>query len=437
MECGSKLGRLFIYTVLVERVYTSAVKQPWPKIIAHADMDAFYAAVEQLDHPELRGKPVLIGPNSNRGVVLTASYEARPFGVGSAMPVATARRLCPQAIMVSPRFERYQEISAQVMDVFADFSPAVEALSLDEAFLDMSGAEHFFGPPASMAQKIKDAVKQATQLDISVGVSWTKYVAKVASAFNKPNGLTVVPPQLAKQWLAPLPVSRLWGAGKKTVPRLHALGLYTIGDIAALDERTLTDKLGAAGRHFYALANAQDPRRVARGRTAKSIGCDRTLSRDVSAQGELQQHLSRAADRIAQRLRAKRYVANGIRVRLKTTHFEMISRQQALNTPTDTAADLYAAGLTLLLKFEHPGPFRLVGMAAFDLDWRDQPQQLDLFGIESPRRLETAVDNLINRFGKGVVMRARDLIPGGTLSKEGVNLDYLDYLDGERVSRPG
>ena len=238
---------------------------PWPKIIVHADMDAFYAAVEQLDNPALRGKPILVGPKSTRGVVLTASYEARPFGVGSAMPVAEARRRCPEAIMVSPRFDRYQEISSQIMAVFADFSPRVEALSLDEAFMEMTGAEHFFGPPPSMGRKIKEAVYRATKLNISVGVSTTKYVAKVASAHDKPNGLTIVPADQAIKWLAPLPIGRLWGVGKKTAAKLHALNIYTVGDIAAMDERTLIGHLGHAGGHFHKLAHAIDPRRVSRG----------------------------------------------------------------------------------------------------------------------------------------------------------------------------
>jgi len=408
----------------------------WPKIVMHADMDAFYAAVEQLDDPSLRGRPILIGPNSHRGVVLTASYEARPYGVGSAMPVAEARRRCPHAVIVSPRFERYQEISKRIMDIFADFSPSVEAISLDEAFLDMSGAEHIFGPPLSMGRKLKDAVYEATRLNISVGISATKYVAKVASAHDKPNGLTVVPPNEAVRWLAPLPVGRLWGAGKKTVPRLQALGLYTIGDIAAMDERVLATQLGAAGPHFHKLARAIDPRRVARGRTAKSIGSDRTLREDVSKREDIELYLRRAADRIARRVRAKGYVARGIRVRLKTTRFEMMSRQQHLSKPSDTARDFYAIACKLLDQVDHPGPFRLVGMAAFDLDWRSQPEQLDLFEDHKPRSLETAIDNLIHRFGKDTVMRARDLEGTGTVSSNGVNLDYLDYRDGERVSSP-
>ena len=409
----------------------------WPRIVVHADMDAFYAAVEQLDNPSLRGKPVLVGPQSYRGVVLTASYEARPFGVGSAMPVAEARRRCPEAIMVSPRLERYQEISEKIMETFGNFSPSVEALSLDEAFLEMTGAEHIFGDPEAMARKIKKAVLEATQLNISVGVSGTKYVAKVASAFDKPNGLTVVPQDEAVDWLAPLPVTRLWGVGKKTAPKLYELGYSTIGDIAAADEKYLVRQLGSSGSHFYQLAHATDPRQVLRGRAAKSIGSDRTLSSDVSKREDIEVHLRRAADRIARRVRAKNYVAGGIRVRLKTTGFEMLTRQRQLTKPADTAQAFLAVSRQLLNEFDHPGPFRLVGMAAFDLDWRDQALQKDLFEDPVRRDLETTIDDLIDRFGKDVVTRARDLDHPGTVSANGVNLDFLDYRDGERVSTPG
>ena len=409
----------------------------WPRIIVHADMDAFYAAVEQLDDPSLRGKPVLVGPQSARGVVLTASYEARPYGVGSAMPVAEARRRCPQALMVSPRFDRYQEISAQIMKVFADFSPSVEALSLDEAFLEMTGAEHFFGGPVSMGHKIKAAVLEATHLNISVGVSATKYVAKVASAHDKPNGLTVVPQDKAVAWLAPLPVSRLWGVGKVTAAKMQALGLHTVGDIATLNEYTLRQKLGGAGAHFHDLANAIDPRRVARGRTAKSIGSDRTLSQNVSSKKDIKIHLLRAADRIARRVRAKNYVARGIRVRLKTSRHEMLTRQRQLPKGCDTADIFFAVCCQLLDEFDHPGPFRLVGMAAFDLDWRQQSLQLDMFENDSRRSLETTIDALITRFGKSTIIRARDLKYAGTIHSNGVNLDFLDYVDGERISSPG
>lgn len=408
----------------------------WPRIIAHADMDAFYAAVEQLDHPELRGKPVLIGPNSYRGVVLTASYEARPFGVGSGMPVAEARRRCPQATMVSPRFSRYQEVSQHIMAIFGDFSPSVEALSLDEAFIDMTGASHIFGSPHAMAKQIKDAVMAATGLHISVGVSGTKYVAKVASAYAKPDGLTVVPQATAAAWLAPQSISRLWGVGRKTAPRLADLGLTCIGDIAAADRQWLQQHLGSAGLHFHDLANARDPRRVLRGRAARSIGSDRTLSHDITRREDIEHHLRRSADRIARRVRARGYVAHGVRIRLKTTRFEMLTRQRHASRPLDTATEIMAIARKLLDEFRHPGPFRLVGMAAFDLDWRERPLQYDLFEDHEPRDLETTIDDLIERFGSDVVVRASDLGHHGTVSANGVNLDFLDYRDGERVSSP-
>ena len=393
--------------------------------MVHADMDAFYAAVEQLDHPDLRGKPVLVGPNSRRGVVLTASYEARPYGVGSAMPVGAALRRCPDAIIVGPRFDRYQEVSSQVMAILADFSPRVEALSMDEAFVDMTGAERLFGAPREMGLKIKQAVREATRLDISVGVASTKYVAKVASAEDKPDGLTVVPASRAKAWLAPLPVSRLWGAGRVTVPRLQALGLSTIGDVAVADATVLA-RLGSLGAHFHALANARDPRAVRRTRVARSIGSDRTLVADVSRREDIELHLRRAADRIGRRLRAKRYVASGVRVRLKTQGFQMLTRQRKLRRPVDLGAELLAAGRSLLDRFHHPGPFRLVGMAAFDLASRDAEGQFDLFENHAVRELETTIDGLMQRFGHGVLMRARDLADSSTVAADGVNLDFLD-----------
>ena len=390
-------------------------------------MDAFYAAVEQLDDASLRGRPILVGPNSERGVVLTASYEARPFGVGSAMPIAIARRLCPEALIVPPRFERYQAISETIMNVFADFSPHVEALSLDEAFLDMTGAARIFGDPSAIGRKIKAAVRDATGLTASVGVASTKYVAKVASGFAKPDGLTTVGPDEAVMWLAPMPVSRLWGAGKKTTPRLEALGLHTIGDVAAADLGFLIENLGGAGSHFYALAHARDPRRVARTRLSKSVGSDRTLSRDISARRDILVHLRRSADSIGKRLRAKGYVARGVRVKLKTTQFELLTRQHQLTYPTDVADVLYTHGAALLDAFDHPGPFRLVGMAAYDLIHSDGARQIDLFDADdSVETLEHAIDDLIARFGRNVVVRARDLAHPESLGRVSPNLDFLD-----------
>jgi len=402
-------------------------ERAWPRIVAHADMDAFYAAVEQLDDPVLRGRPVLIGPPSDRGVVLTASYEARPYGVGSAMPMAKARRLCPAAVIVPPRFDRYQEVSKTIMGVFADFSPEVEAISLDEAFLDMTGSEQLFGGPECIGRRLKEAVREATGgLTASVGLSATKYVAKVASARRKPDGLTVVPPEEAKAWLAPLPVSWLWGVGPKTQSRLHRIGLQAIGEVADADPQFLAAKLGRAGLHFHALAHAQDPRQVIGQRASKSIGSERTLEKDVCGKAEIRLYLRRSADAIGRRLRQKRYVALGVGIKLKTANFQSLTRQRRLSEPTDVTERLYSVGVDLLNEFDQPGPFRLVGMVAFDLVGIEDRVQLDLFRTSArQRRLEAAIDELAERFGTDVVYRANDLA-----QPRGVGLaPTLDFLD--------
>jgi DNA polymerase-4 len=387
-------------------------------------MDAFYASVEQLDDASLRDRPILVGPQNRRGVVLTASYEARPFHVGSAMPMAEALRRCPHAIVVPPRFERYTELSTRIMQVFRDFSPEVEAISLDEAFLEMTGTEHLFGPPEAMGRRIKEAVMEATGLHISVGVAASKYVAKVASGESKPRGLLVVPPDTTEEWLARLPVARLWGAGPKTQARLIALGYETIGDVAAADPARLTRELGAAGSHFHELAHGRDPRPVEGGRKSRSMGSERTLNKDVASRQDIARHLQRSADRIGRRLRRKNLLAGGVRVRLKTTEFKLLSRQCTLAAPSDVAETLFQAGLSLLDRFDHPGPFRLVGLTAHDLKRPSSAAQLDLLADDRERRLETTLDELTERFGDNVIRRARDL-DGSTVLGETPNRDQL------------
>jgi DNA polymerase-4 len=397
----------------------------WPRIVAHADMDAFYAAIEQLDDPTLRGKPLLVGPPSVRGVVLTASYEARPYGVGSAMPMAQARRLCPSAIIVPPRFDRYQEVSQTIMEVFSNFSPEVEALSLDEAFLDMSGSEGLFGDPECIGRRLKAAIRDATGgLTASVGLSATKYVAKVASGCRKPDGLTVVPPEEAKAWLAPLPVSWLWGAGPKTQVRLHELGLHTIGEVANTDPRFLSAKLGGAGLHFHALAQAEDPRPVIGRRISKSIGSEHTLDEDICTKADIELHLRRSADIVGRRLRKKSYAACGAGIKLKTFDFTSLTRRRQLSEPTDVTDSLYSVCLNLLDQIDHPGPFRLVGLVAYDLVEIESLMQLDLFGtIARQRKLDFAIDSLADRYGVDVVYRADALPLGMRLAP---TLDFLD-----------
>ena len=404
----------------------------WPRIIVHADMDAFYAAIEQLDDPRLRGRPLLVGSDSARGVVLTASYEARSSGAGSAMPMQRARRLCPDALVVPPRFERYQQISEIVMQALGRFSPLVEPLSLDEAFLDMTGSTRLFGDPLSIGTRIKAAVKDATGLTASVGISGTRYVAKVASGFRKPDGLTIVPPMEMREWLAPLAVSNLWGSGPKTTERLKGLGFETIGQVARADPTTLDRSLGVLGRRFFALANGVDPREVVGSRRARSVGSERTLNVDISARDDIAGHLRLAADTVAHRLRRSNRLARGVRIKLKTTDFRIVTRQSVLAEPSDVGAVLFVKATSLLDEIGESGPFRLVGLAAYDLSAAVTPGPQA--GLLPPagnreRRLETTIDALADRFGRGVVQRAGDLERDRGVGVA-ANLDFLH--DGER-----
>ncbi|MGD0533508.1 MAG: hypothetical protein ABSA62_14920, partial [Methyloceanibacter sp.] len=256
----------------------------------------------------------------------------------------------------------------------------------------MTGSEQLFGKPESIGHRMKDAIREATGLAASVGLSATKYVAKVASDYQKPDGLTVVPPGDAKAWLAPLPVSRLWGAGPKNQARLHHLGLRTIGDVGNADAEFLFERLGKLGLHFHALAQAEDPRPVLGRRAPKSVASECTLDKDVREKSEIKHYFRRSADTIGRRLRRKSYVALGVGIKLKTTAFQILTRQHLLREPTDVAETLYSVGVDLLEEIAHPGPFRLVGMVAYDLVDSDELVQPDLFGISArQRRLEMAI----------------------------------------------
>ena len=371
-------------------------------------MDAFYASVEQHDDPSLRGRPVLVGGKGRRSVVAAASYEARPFGCRSAMPMGEALRRCPDAVVVTPRIARYAEVSACIMNVFHDFSPLVEPLSLDEAFLDMTGSERLFGPPHDMGRRLKAAVREATDgLTISVGASVTKFVAKIASDLHKPDGLTIVPPEEVHAFLAPLPLSRLWGVGEKTLPRIQALGLATIGDVAVAPARVLAS-LGSLGAHLRRLAVGDDPREVIPDRDPKSVGAEVTLEQDVVGAEALRPYLVRSADTVARHLRADGWLAGGVRVKLKTARFRLITRQAPLQIPTDAARELFAAADAILAEFDLEVPMRLVGLAAYDLRPLDAPVQADLFldpAHARARRLDHVVDTLKKRFGKDAVKR--------------------------------
>ncbi len=375
----------------------------WPRIILHADMDAFFAAVEQRDNPGLRGRPVVVGGLGPRGVVSTASYEARPFGVHSAMSILEARRRCPQAAFLQPDFARYAEASKRLMKVFHGFSPLVEPLSLDEAFLDMTGSEGLFGPPEAMGEAIKAAVREATGgLTVSVGLAATKFVAKVASDHRKPDGLTVVPPGQTFSFLQPMDVSKIWGVGPRTREVLLSMGLATIGDVAEASESSLRARLGEAGSQILRLARGQDDREVEPGREARSVGAEKTLDRDVVGADLLLPYLRSAAERVAEQLRKEGLMAGAVRLKLKTSRFRLHARQAPLPRPADSWKELLQAAEALLLRFDLSEPMRLVGLAAFDLRPSRSPVQGDLFEDavrDRNRALQRAVDALHARFG--------------------------------------
>jgi DNA polymerase IV len=404
------------------------VAQDWTRIIAHADMDAFYAAVEQLDDPRLRGRPVIVGPKSRRGVVLTASYEARVARVGSAMPMIRALERCPEAIVVPPRFERYREVSQTVMNVFADFSPVVEAISLDEAFLDVTGMHEIYRGPEAFARELKVRVAEATGgLKASVGVAATKFAAKVASAYAKPDGLTVVPPDAVVAWLAPQPLAVLWGAGPKTRAKLESLGCRTVGDVASFDRAGLVARLGSIGGRLHDLALGHDERPVVGARAPTSLSSERTLENDVAAPAQLRFHLRGAAETLARRLRKLGLAASGVRVKLKRSDFCLLTRQARLAEPSDASAKLAEAAAALLPEFDDPGPFRLVGLAVFELSKRTDAAQLDLLapGGERSRRLERTIEKLEAKFGPGTIHRAGDLIRPAVVRAD-TSLDFLE-----------
>jgi len=377
-------------------------------------MDAFFAAVEELDRPELRGKPLLIGHPGARSVVTTASYAARRFGVGSAMSMELARRRCPEALVIEPRFERYKELSRVVMDVFSSFTPLVEPLSLDEAFLDMSGASHLFGSPEEIGRKIKAEVFRATGgLRVSVGIATTKFVAKVASDHQKPDGLTIVEGDRTEAFLAPLPVRRLWGVGPKAEEKLRALGLRTIADVAEASPDLLRAALGQHGPHLIRLARGIDPREVVSDRETKSVGSEETLAEDVFGADAIRPLLRRESENVGRRLRKHGLRAKGVRVKLKTASFQLMSRQRMLPRHTDDDATIFAAASELLGAFSLDDPIRLVGVAAFELSEEAEPVQGELFpqagaAARSPS-LNRTLDELRDRFGAAAIRRASEI----------------------------
>ncbi len=382
------------------------------RVIFHVDMDAFYAAVEQRDHPELRGKPVIVGGSQKRGVVATCSYEAREFGVHSAMPGAKAARLCPDAIFVKVRMSHYTDISRTIMDILGSFSPRVQKLSLDEAFLDMTGTERLFGTPEDTARKIKEAVADETQLTCSIGIATNKFLAKLASDLDKPDGVTVIPPGEERSYIADLDIRKIWGVGPKAGAKLRRLGYNTIGEIARADLDQLAAGLGRGyAEHIRKLARGEDDRPVVSDAGRKSVGSERTLRENIAGRQAVEKHLRRQIENVARTLRKKELQAGGVRVKVRYDGtFKLATRQGSLPTPADDSVTLVETAFSLLDTLDLDRPIRLVGAAGFDLRDADAATQLDMFTTEKAAErseLERTIDEIEDRFGMRVI-RGRD-----------------------------
>jgi len=386
-----------------------------PSNILHVDMDAFYASVEVIKDPSLAGVPLIVGGQGGRGVVTSASYEARAFGVTSAMPMVRARRLCPQAVFVSNDFSAYTEMSARIGAVFNSFTPLVQPLSLDEAFLDVSGSVKLFGAPVAIGRRIKASIAELG-LTCTVGVAPNKFLAKVASTRAKPDGLLVIGSDEVEAFLHPLPVTALWGVGAQTGEALERLGLKTVGDLARIPRRTLERALGdALGAHLHSLARGNDDRPVTPGDVAKSVGSEETFSHDLDDTEVVLREILRLADRTAGRLRAKGLCGRTVTLKVRFSNFVTITRSRTLPEEVDATADLYGVGKTAYLKLNPARPrIRLLGMSVSGLAPGPPARQLDLLSEptgRARREASKAIDSVRSRFGEHALDLASLLDP--------------------------
>jgi nucleotidyltransferase/DNA polymerase involved in DNA repair len=380
------------------------------RTILHVDMDAFYAAVEQLDRPELRGKPILVGHDGLRGVVTTASYEARPFGCRSAQPMAVAKRLCPQAIVVPVRFARYHEVSAQVFDILDDFTPMIEPLSVDEAFLDCTGSVRLLGDGPAIARAIRRRIYDEIGITASVGVAPNKFLAKLASDLNKPDGLTVITREDVDRVLPPLNAGKIWGIGPKTAARLKSLAINTIGDIRKIPIEVLVERFGEEGERYWRLAHGMDERPVVGDGEAKSIGHEQTFGIDLTDPEEVRGVLLGQVEAVARRLRKHGLRARSVHLKIRDGAFRTITRATTLNEPTDATRELWAVSRGIFDRWAGASfkPVRLIGMSASNLT--GAPEQLGLFADrsrEQQKRVDAALDTINAKFGKTAIRRGR------------------------------
>lgn len=382
--------------------------------ILHVDMDAFYASVEVRDDPRLRGKPVGVGGSAEgRGVIAAASYEARDYGVFSAMPTSRALKLCPELVLIPPNFEKYTAVSRQIMSIFQSYTPLVEPLSLDEAFLDVSGCERLFGDGVQIGKAIRRDILHETGLVASIGVASSKFVAKLASDLDKPDGFRVIRDDELRIVLDPLPVEKIFGVGERTAKRLKALGVFTVGDLAGRDRDAVLREFGASGAWIYDLAHGIDTRRVTPRRPEKSHGMERTFPEDIADRDELRRFLYEFCEEVAYDLRDRGLRAKTISIKARHSNFKTVTRSRTLDFATNLGARIYGTARELLERVP-AGPLRLLGVQASNLSDVREPLQGTLFevGAEDPaddRRLDEAMpglDKLRRKYGKAAVVPA-------------------------------
>lgn len=382
----------------------------------HVDMDAFYASVELIDRPDLRGKPVIIGHDALRSVVVTATYEARAFGIRAGMPMTVAKRKAPHAAIVEPHHQRYAEVSRGIMAVFDSITPHVEPISLDEAFLDVRGAVRRLGQPLDIAHHIKDTIRREQKITCSVGMAPVKFVAKMASDYRKPDGIVLVRSRDILRFLHPQPVQRLWGVGPKTAEQLIGLGLTTIGHVAATPKRTLTQAFGqATGSHLHDLSHGQDPRQVQARAQEQSISAEQTYAEDLTSEPEIHRELLRLAERTTARLRDNHTVARAVTIKVRLATFKTLNRSRTLDHTTDTTQDVYEIAKELWQKLDLYGyRVRLLGVKCDQLyDVKNHFSQPQLGDRNVGRReAEHTVDAIRAKFGKNIVQ------PGTLVSRD-------------------
>ncbi len=386
------------------------IEPMWHKCVLHADMDAFFASVEQLDNPTLKGVPVLVGGDGGRGVVAAASYEARKFGCHSAMPMAVALAKCPHAAVRAPRFDRYSEISQQFVNILRDQSPLVEPISVDEAFVDVSGSQLLLGSGPTIARALRARVYEELKLTVSVGVATSKFVAKIASDLRKPNGFTIISSEQTRDTLAPLAISKMWGVGPKTLPKFTNAGIHTFGDLQKLSEEQARAQLGESGAQWRQLALGIDEREVINEHDAKSVGQEETFESNVGDMAVLRAVLQEQCDRVSLRLRAYDGLAKCVTLKVRLANFDTFSRQKKLNPFTDSTKTIWQTADALLAAWRRESalPLRLIGVSVERIDRALAEVQPELFpdpAAEVQRKLDSITDAVARKYGPEALHR--------------------------------